>query len=420
MNRTPSLGRRGRPPALGRRGSAPVLALGLAAVIALATAGCDDDLLAPAFEPVSYTAIAAGGAHTCGLALGGALYCWGRGASGQLGDGRAARSAIPVRTQAPPATFAGVAPGAHHSCAIATGGGAYCWGDNGAAQLGTGSGGDAATPTPVAGGIAFASLSAGRHHTCGVTAAGEAWCWGSNAHGQLGSAGVASASTPVLVAGDTGFVHVAAGGHHTCALTAEGEAWCWGRNDLGQLGVGDTGPRAEPTPVQTEDRFVRIAAGERHTCAITDEGLARCWGSSEHGELGNLDVAPRDDPELPTTVPTPVYQLLHDGVIAFRTISAGAHFTCGTDDLGRAWCWGLGYAGQLGGNRLGVRAFPHEVFATLDMHFTDISAGPGTHACAATSSLAAFCWGTSHDGAIGPVTTFSKQPVRMQGPARGG
>ncbi len=47
---------------------------------------------APAFVRIS-----AGSEHTCGLTADGAIWCWGRGIEGQLGDGRSATSDAPVR-----------------------------------------------------------------------------------------------------------------------------------------------------------------------------------------------------------------------------------------------------------------------------------------------------------------------------------
>jgi alpha-tubulin suppressor-like RCC1 family protein len=377
--------------------------------------GCDDPLR-PGFQPINYVGVEAGGGHSCGLALGGELYCWGRGGNGQLGDGTTARSADPVRTQGAAAVFTAVTLGQHHSCALTDDGRAHCWGWNLWGQLGVGLDTDLGYPQIVAPELTFARLSAGSTHTCGVTVDGEAWCWGNNSQGQLGTGGADHQGVPVRVAGSLPFAEISAGVHHTCGITDTGQAYCWGLNHVGQLGVGDTVNRIEPTPVASAERFVRIAAGERHSCAITAEGRARCWGSAAHGELGNGYITSGFAPDVPTVVPNPVHQIRHDGEIVFRTIAAGAAFTCGADDRGRAWCWGLGYDGQLGGNELTQHSTPRQVFATLDMTFLDVSTGHASHACGVTSALAAFCWGTSPEGAIGPATSFSAQPVRILGP----
>ncbi len=37
--------------------------------------------------PPTFTAVSAGGRHTCGVTAAGVAYCWGTNGSGQLGDG---------------------------------------------------------------------------------------------------------------------------------------------------------------------------------------------------------------------------------------------------------------------------------------------------------------------------------------------
>src|SRR5512140_2120517 len=79
-------------------------------------------------------AVSGGFAHTCAITTSGSVKCWGANEHGQLGDGSADDSALPVDVTLPaPATA--IAAGYVHTCAIA-GGAAYCWGDNTTGALG--------------------------------------------------------------------------------------------------------------------------------------------------------------------------------------------------------------------------------------------------------------------------------------------
>src|SRR5687768_9274841 len=72
--------------------------------------------------------------------------------------------------------YASVTTGGEHSCAIAEGGRAFCWGRGLDGELGIGIKENRATPTPVTGGLAFSQISAGDAHTCAITTDGEAYC----------------------------------------------------------------------------------------------------------------------------------------------------------------------------------------------------------------------------------------------------
>jgi alpha-tubulin suppressor-like RCC1 family protein len=156
---------------------------------------------APAPVPLNvvFSKISAGGRHTCGLTTSGDAYCWGWNAFGQLGDGSTAirLTAVPVR--AGTLVFSNIVAGWYHTCALASGGAAYCWGFNSRGQLGNGSTTDSSSPTPVGGGLLFTELSLGVSHTCGVTKTGTTYCWGENTFGQLGDGTTTDATLPRLV-----------------------------------------------------------------------------------------------------------------------------------------------------------------------------------------------------------------------------
>ena len=199
---------------------------------------------------LTFTAIdvAEGGQHTCAVTGDGTVYCWGRGAQGQLGSGGTTSDprAVPGGQ-----TFETVSAGSDHTCALTTDGEAYCWGGNVDGQLGNGAvaGQDIpVAPTPVAGGIVFQSISAGSFYTCGLATDSAAHCWGKNGAQQLGSA-APNSTAPVPVFGGHTFASIGASWFHTCGFTTDEVAFCWGANEFGQLGTGTTGDRGTPARV---------------------------------------------------------------------------------------------------------------------------------------------------------------------------
>jgi alpha-tubulin suppressor-like RCC1 family protein len=144
-----------------------------------------------------------------------------------------------------------VTAGYNFTCGIAVGGAAYCWGLNEDGQLGDGTTTQRNVPVPVAGGLSFARISAGLEHACGLTGTGEIHCWGDNTWGQLGDGTTADALQPVAVAapGGAAWAWVSAGENHTCAVTTGGVAYCWGDNHYGQLGTGTTASSNVPVKV---------------------------------------------------------------------------------------------------------------------------------------------------------------------------
>ena len=250
----------------------------------------------------TYTALVAGRAHTCGLATGGTAYCWGGNDHGQLGDGTSGTDRLVPVAVSGGWTYTALAAGSFHTCGLATGGTAYCWGFNSNGQLGDGTSGSTANwtsadrlvPVAVSGGRTYASLVAGGSHTCGLATGGTAYCWGWNGHGQLGEGtngnGSSSADrkAPVSVSGGRTYAVLAAGEAHTCGVATGGTAYCWGWNANGQLGDGTSGTdRAAPVAMIGGRTYTAMAAGNRHTCGVATGGTAYCWGWNVNGQLGD-------------------------------------------------------------------------------------------------------------------------------------
>ena len=234
-------------------------------------------------------AIAVGSYHTCALITGGAMQCWGRNNSGQLGDTTTADHLLPAAVSGLSSNVAAIAAGYLHSCAVTTAGAAKCWGDNQSGQIGDRTYTTRKIPTDVFGlGAGIAAVAAGRYHTCAQTTGGGALCWGYNSYGQLGNGTTTTAAQPAAVSGlASGVAALTLGGGRTCARMTGGAATCWGDNYWGGIGDGTTTNRLAPTAVLgLESGVASLATGEMHTCAVTTGGAALCWGSNSYGQLG--------------------------------------------------------------------------------------------------------------------------------------
>lgn len=229
--------------------------------------------------------------HACGLTADGSAWCWGYDDHGQLGaepsqescnDGApCAGHPVPVVGDA---RFSALAAGGAHTCGLTREGLVWCWGDNTWGQLGDGSTASRPTARPVEGLPPIAALTAGQDHTCALSREGATVCWGRNQNGQLGLASSDTLShpqprpvpVPRLVALDAHDL--------TCGLTSDGEAWCWGG--------GVTGPAA----VANGGRFGSIGVGYHavaesqlmftsyfyveEACAAALDGRVLCWDRS--------------------------------------------------------------------------------------------------------------------------------------------
>jgi alpha-tubulin suppressor-like RCC1 family protein len=316
-----------------------------------------------------FVQLAAGSAHTCGLTATRTAYCWGNNNNGQLGSVTAGSVGLSPAAVEGWHAFTALAAGGNHTCGIDTTGAAYCWGDNRSGQLGVeGGAGSRITPVPVGGGHHFTSLIAGGSHTCGLTVSGSVYCWGYNAYGQLGigSADATPHGSPLRVAAPTTpFLVLAAGESHTCGVTTEHTIYCWGLNSHGQLGNGSgSGFQAVPTRISGVDGmefpFLTVAAGGWHTCALDLEYTAFCWGRDDSGQLGTGSV------RLQLNEPLFVHV---NGVSNHVSITIGELYTCSLSVDWEAYCWGSNLIGQFGDGVTTSEPTPYPAPAAIGVRF---------------------------------------------------
>ena len=220
------------------------------------------------------SAITTGAAHACGL-RGTALYCWGAGTVGQIGDGGSVNRSTPTLVAVPGGStgWATVSAGANSTCAVTDTRRAYCWGANTFGQLGNGTTTGSAVPVQVGTDTTWARISAGAGTSCGVRTDTTLWCWGYNAVGQVGDGTVTQRPSPVQIG--TGYATVSVTAYafdpteaHACATKTAGTLWCWGGNSYGQLGDGTTTAHIAPSQVGSGTRWAAVSAGDTHTLAI--------------------------------------------------------------------------------------------------------------------------------------------------------
>jgi alpha-tubulin suppressor-like RCC1 family protein len=360
---------------------------------------------APHIDPVAKT-LGAGFAHMCVIVEQNTVRCAGENDFGQLGDGTVEPNPWdptpdPVDVTKPGSRPVAVAAGGAHTCGLSGSGEARCWGLNGYGQLGIGNRVDRATPTHVLDGAK--ALAAGSSHTCAVMQSGSVMCWGHNSYGELGNGQAGCdpnnlvdhcySTTPVAASGLGGVKQLALGFGFSCALTTAGAVFCWG-------GVYGT----RPVPVSELGSGVKaISAGLGHICALMTSSALKCWGDNEFGQLGNGKHGLGQYSATPVTV-------TNKGVAA---IVAGGDHTCVIATKGGVACWGRNQFGEIGDGTTRTRDRPTPVAGLgSGSGATEIAAGY-QYTCARLEGDDIRCWGKNQNGQLGDGTSKTRhEPVR--------
>ena len=382
--------------------------------------------------------ISSGSEHTCALTTGSNVKCWGRGSSGQLGHGGTNSGLTPVDVHASSTdsaaldSISGIDSGGEHTCALTTGNKIKCWGKGSSGQLGNGGTAGSSTPVDVHTSSSdssalsdIARISSGSEHTCALTTGGNVKCWGRGRYGRLGHGGTSNSSTPVDVHTSStdssplgGIAGISSGSEHTCAVTTGGNVKCWGNGYHRQLGHGGTTDSSTPVDVHTSssnssplDDIAAISSGNSHTCVVTTGGNVKCWGNGSSGKLGNGGTSN-------SSTPVDVHTSSSDSsaLSDIDAISSGASHTCALTTGGKIKCWGDGSLWQLGGYGGAGSSTPVYVRASLSdsSALSDIDAisSGRYHICAVTTGGNVKCWGDGSHGQSGNGgSKESKTPV---------
>ncbi len=280
----------------------------------------------------------------CAVLTGGAADCWGIDNNGDLGNGAYGPDncggddcsifATPVVGIGDSGTLSGVADivgSFAGACAVLTGGGVDCWGDNRAGELGNGaSGGSSDSPVSVEGiggsgtltNVTELATSVLDQSDCALLTSGKAACWGSNANGAVGDGNGAESNAPANVVGVGGSGTLsglsALNGELRgfCATIASGNGDCWGYNGQGQLGAGVnptcvtvlSGCSSPVTVLNVSGTgsltgVANFGGNDESSCVVASGGVD-CMGVNASGEIGNWGTQ-NQEYAVPATVFAP-------------------------------------------------------------------------------------------------------------------
>lgn len=288
--------------------------------------------------------------------------------------------------------FTQISAGAYHSVGIKADGTLWAWGDNGAGQLGTGTG-NQSTPKQVGTANDWQSVAASTEHTMAIKTNGTLWAWGNSGNGRLGN-GVSAAgiTAPVQIGTATNWKSVKAGEGHTLALKTNGTLWAWGFNYYGQVGDNTDTDRTTPVQIGTATNWKEIYTGAYHSYAIKTDGTLWGWGLNLYGQLGDATTQYKVAPA----------QIAITGIQSF---ASGGFHAVAVKTNGTLWAWGNNDEGQLGDNSTTTRTSPVQIGTST----TWTLAGAGDqHSMAVTANGVLYSWGLNNKGQLGVGSTTNK------------
>jgi len=228
--------------------------------------------------------------HTICLSAEGALYSWGFGKDGALGQGNFDSLSSPKKIDfftTNQIKIEKIASGMNFCLALSADKKLYAWGKNEFGQLGCGNKTQQiklSTPQLVPlHNIKVDKIFAGEDHCALISEDNEAFIWGFGLDGRLANKKKANSNTPIkieLEGKSVKFAKVACGGHHTAMLTENGDLYMCGNGRDGELGNGDNlssaaVARNEPIFVRhfrfSDEQVLDVECGSSHVIALVEK-----------------------------------------------------------------------------------------------------------------------------------------------------
>jgi alpha-tubulin suppressor-like RCC1 family protein len=214
--------------------------------------------LLPMKLPLSDVTLATGAGGHALFYSHGKVYACGINSDGELGNGKTTNASVPTAVVGlPKGPVKSLLSSWQGSGALMANGVYYDWGFGQTGQLGDGHATNSSVPVKVplpepVTQVSQGGLSQANGQTLAILSNRSVWAWGNGKFGQLGTGKRTNALSPIRVVVPAGvtFTQVNAGGATSYAIDSGGKLWAWGQNNLGQ--VGDAGRRTKelaPVPI---------------------------------------------------------------------------------------------------------------------------------------------------------------------------
>jgi hypothetical protein len=302
------------------------------------------------------TSIATSNSDGYALNSNGAVYAWGHGAEGELGNGtQTVSQATAVRVHFPAGVKIAQLPNPmpyNGGMAISTTGKVYAWGNDAQHQFCRSSTSDILTPVAVP--LPDVTLAAGALLHTIYDSNGTVYSCGAGPDGQLGngtSGSGADTSTPVPVSGlPSGQVKaLTSAWGNAGVLMANGSYYDWGYNQAGQVGNG-TKKMATRAVQVTLPAISQVSEGgsladNGQTIALAADGQVYVWGNGQQGQMGNGSTSNALKPQL----------LTEPSGANFDQVNSGGATDYAIASSGDLWAWGSNRSDQIGNGVSGAQ-----------------------------------------------------------------
>jgi alpha-tubulin suppressor-like RCC1 family protein len=285
----------------------------------------------------SWKSVARGESHVAAITSTGDLYCWGQNGSGQIGSndvGVTANKFSPTKIGS--SSWSVVSAGGSHTMGITITGALFAWGNNGFGNLGDNTTVNKSSPVQI-GSSSWSAVSAGRYYTLGITTSGNLYAWGSNnsGPGELGDGTTLNKSSPVQIGSNTNWSKVFARTTESFAITTTGTLFAWGNASVGQLGDGTTVNKSSPVQIGSSSWTMVTSGMGTGIAGITTTGALFTWGIGSDGQLGDGTTVNRSSP-------------VQIGSSSWSFVASDGRTVAAVTTTGYLFLWGSNGVSQLG------------------------------------------------------------------------